>query len=157
MTTSLTLDQMKRFVRDHFEEFVNRRNAAVIRKNMTADFYNHDGPGGRPTGAHGDEQMMIGMHKAMPDLRLTIEDMIAEGDKVMCRNGVHTRLRRHCPAPLGAGGQLLGQAISASSACDISRRSFESRSPGRAVKAAVRTSRNSLSGCRPGGFSYFGT
>ena len=30
--------------------------------------------------------MMIGMYKAMPDLRLTIEDMIAEGDKVMCRN-----------------------------------------------------------------------
>jgi len=30
--------------------------------------------------------MMIGMHRAMPDLRLTIEDMIAEGDKVTCRN-----------------------------------------------------------------------
>ena len=26
------------------------------------------------------------MYKLMPDLRLTIEDMIAEGDKVMCRN-----------------------------------------------------------------------
>lgn len=32
----------------------------------------------------GDEQMMIAMHRSMPDLRLTIEDMIAEGDK--CRN-----------------------------------------------------------------------
>ena len=30
--------------------------------------------------------MMLGMYKAMPDLRLTIEDMLAEGDKVMCRN-----------------------------------------------------------------------
>ena len=30
--------------------------------------------------------MMIGMYKSMPDLHLTIEDMIAEGDKVMCRN-----------------------------------------------------------------------
>jgi predicted ester cyclase len=86
MPTSLTLDQMKNFVRDHFEDFVNRRKAGVIHSNMTPDFLDHDGPGGKPTGIDGDEQMMRGMYKAMPDLRLTIEDMIAEGDKVMCRN-----------------------------------------------------------------------
>jgi predicted ester cyclase len=89
MPTTLTLEQMKRFVREHFEEFVNKRNAAVIRKNMTPDFCDHDGPGGRPTSVEGDEQMMIGMYKAMPDLHLIIEDMIAEGDKVMCRNLWH--------------------------------------------------------------------
>ena len=44
MPTELTADQMKQFVRDHFEEFVNKRNAGVIRKNMSADFYDHDGP-----------------------------------------------------------------------------------------------------------------
>jgi hypothetical protein len=86
MASNLTLGQMKTFVRDHFEEFVNRRNAAVIRNNMTPEFYDHDGPGGRPTGADGDEQMMVAMYKSMPDLHLTIEDMLAEGDKVMCRN-----------------------------------------------------------------------
>ncbi len=86
MATNLSLNQMKKFVRDHFEDFVNNRNAAVIRKNMTADFYDHDGPGGKPTDLAGDEQMMIAMYKSMPDLRVTIEDMIAEGDKVMCRN-----------------------------------------------------------------------
>jgi predicted ester cyclase len=86
VATSLTLDQMKKFVRDHFEDFVNQRNASVIRKNMTPDFYDHDGPGGKPTGREGDEQMMLGMYRAMPDLHLTIEDMIAEGDKVVCRN-----------------------------------------------------------------------
>ena len=56
MATDLTPDQMKQFVRDHFEEFVNRRNAAVIHKNMTPDFYDHDGPGGKPTGVDGDER-----------------------------------------------------------------------------------------------------
>ena len=59
MATNLSLNQMKKFVRDHFEDFVNNRNAAVIRKNMTADFYDHDGPGGKPTDLAGDEQMMI--------------------------------------------------------------------------------------------------
>lgn len=86
MATTLTLEQMKQFVREHFEDFVNRRNAGVIRKNMTPDFYDHDGPGGKPTGVEGDEQMMLSMYKAMPDLHLNIEDMIAEGDKVVCRN-----------------------------------------------------------------------
>ena len=86
MPSSLSLGEMKQRVRDHFEEFVNARNASVIHKNMTADFYDHDGPGGKPTGLDGDEQMMLKMYRAMPDLHLTIEEMIAEGDKVMCRN-----------------------------------------------------------------------
>jgi predicted ester cyclase len=86
MATSLTPDQMKRFVRAHFEDFVNNRDAAAIRRNMTPDFCDHDGPSGKPTGVDGDEQMMLAMYQSMPDLRLTIEDMIAEGDKVMCRN-----------------------------------------------------------------------
>jgi predicted ester cyclase len=86
MATELKPDQMKQFVRDHFEEFVNKRNASVIRKNMTPDFSDHDGPGGKPTGVDGDEQMMIAMYKSMPDLHLTIEDMMAEDDKVVCRN-----------------------------------------------------------------------
>jgi predicted ester cyclase len=86
MTTKLTTEQMKQRVREHFEDFVNRRKAEVIRTNMTPDFYDHDGPGGKPTGLRGDEDMMLGLYKAMPDLHLTIEEMIAEGDKVVCRN-----------------------------------------------------------------------
>jgi len=86
MPTELTAMQMKAFVRRHFEDFVNNRKASVIHENMTADFCDHDGPGGNPTDAKGDEEMMLSMYAAMPDLRVSIEDMIAENDKVMCRN-----------------------------------------------------------------------
>ena len=86
MATNLSLEKMKQIARDHFEDFVNKKNSAVIRKNMTPDFYDHDGPGGKPTGVEGDEQMMVSMYKLMPDLHLTIEELIAEGDKVVCRN-----------------------------------------------------------------------
>ena len=58
----------------------------MIHQNMTPSFYDHDGPGGKPTDATGDEQMMVGMYRSMPDLHLTIEEMVAEGDKVVCRN-----------------------------------------------------------------------
>lgn len=86
MDTTLTHDQMKHFVKEHFEEFVNRRNAAIIRTNMTSGFLDHDGPGGKPADIDGDEQMMIAMHKTMPDLEIYVEEMIAEGAKVVCRN-----------------------------------------------------------------------
>lgn len=86
MATKLTPDQMKSIVRNHFEDFVNKQIASAIRENMTTDFLDHDGPGGKATGVDGDEKMMLGMYKAMPDLRVTIEDMIAERDKVVCRN-----------------------------------------------------------------------
>jgi|SRR5579872_1509401 len=86
MPTHLTTQQMKDCVRKHFEDFVNKRDAAAIRRNMTADFYDHDGPGGKPTDLAGDEQMMVGMYERMSDLKVTIVDMVAERDKVVCRN-----------------------------------------------------------------------
>ncbi len=86
MPTSLSSSAMKALVRQHFEDFVNNRKAEVIRHNMTPDFLDHDGPGGKETGVEGDEAMMRGMYGLIPDLRITIEEMIAEGDKVVCRN-----------------------------------------------------------------------
>ncbi len=53
---------------------------------MTPDFLDHDGPGGRPIGIEGDEKMMEAMYTIFPDLHVTIEEMIAENDRVVCRN-----------------------------------------------------------------------
>jgi predicted ester cyclase len=86
MATSLSTSEMKARVWKHFEDFVNNRRAEVIHANMTADFLDHDGPGGTPTGAAADEAMMRGMYRVFPDLHITIEEMIAEGDRVVCRN-----------------------------------------------------------------------
>ncbi len=86
MPTALKPEEMKQFVIQHFEDFVNKRKPEVIRRNMTPDFYDHDGPGGKPAGVEGDEQMMIRMYQAMPDLHVKIEDIFAEEGKVVCRN-----------------------------------------------------------------------
>ena len=86
MATHLTPEEMKAFVRQHFEEFVNNKKAEVIRHNMTSDFYDHDGPGDTLAGVVEDENMMRRMYDLMPDLHITIEDMVAEGDRVVCRN-----------------------------------------------------------------------
>jgi predicted ester cyclase len=84
--TDLSPDEMKTFVRRHFEDFVNSQRPEVIRENMTLDFLDHDGPGDQEVGIAEDEKMMQGMYQRIPGIRVTIEDMVAEGDKVVCRN-----------------------------------------------------------------------
>jgi predicted ester cyclase len=86
MPTGLNHAEMKKCVIDHFEDFVNRRKPEVIQHNMTPDFLDHDGPGGKPTGVAGDESMMRAMHDKIPDLRIEVLDCLADGDKVACRN-----------------------------------------------------------------------
>ncbi len=86
MATQLNHAEMKQFVLEHFEDFVNRRKPEVIQLNMTPDFVDHDGPGNKPTGIAGDESMMRAMHEKMPDLRIEVFDCLADGDKVVCRN-----------------------------------------------------------------------
>lgn len=86
MGTDLNTEEMKAFVRQHFEDFVNNRRAEAIRKNMAPDFLDHNGPGDREVGIAEDEQMMRGVYERMPGLKVTIDDVVAEGDRVVCRN-----------------------------------------------------------------------
>lgn len=73
-------------VRHHFEEFVNAKNVDIADETIAEDFLDHDGPGGRPADRAGGKAMMRAWQERCPDLHVNIEDMIAEGDKVVCRN-----------------------------------------------------------------------
>jgi predicted ester cyclase len=82
----LSLEEMKNFVRNHFEDFVNRKKSEVALKNFSEDFLDHDEPGGVVIGPQAAKTMMEGAYQKWPDLRVTVEDILAEGDKVMVRN-----------------------------------------------------------------------
>ena len=86
--TDFTDDEAKAFVRNHFEEFVNRRNVAIGNVNFAPEFIDRgtDVPAGLPPGPAGAMQYVGGALKRFPDLRVTIEDIIAEGNKVVVRN-----------------------------------------------------------------------
>ncbi|XGW00254.1 MAG: ester cyclase [Leptolyngbya sp. BL-A-14] len=86
MSTEQTLTQNKAFIRNHFEEFVNRQNSAVADQNFATDFVDHDEPYGESVGPEPAKQMMEQVYIKYPDLHVTVEDSIAEGDKVMVRN-----------------------------------------------------------------------
>jgi predicted ester cyclase len=85
----LNLEEMKTFVRNHFEDFVNRKKSEVALKNFSEDFLDHDEPGGVAVGAQAAKTMMEGAYQKWPELHVTIEDILAEGDKVMVRNSWH--------------------------------------------------------------------
>jgi predicted ester cyclase len=85
----LSLEEMKRFVRNHFENFVNRKKSEVALQNFSEDFFDHDEPGGSAVGPQAAKTMMEGAYKKWPDLHVTVEDILAEDDKVMVRNTWH--------------------------------------------------------------------
>jgi len=79
-------EQNKRLVIQHFEDFVNAKDLDAIVRNMSEDFIDHDGPGGKPIDKAGDRAMMARMHQMVPDLHVDVADAIAECDKVVVRN-----------------------------------------------------------------------
>ncbi len=82
----MTTEEMKAFVRGHFEDFVNRKDIEAADRNFAPTFIDHDGPGHRTVGVDEDKAMMSNMHRDYPDLRVAVEDIIAEHDRVVCRN-----------------------------------------------------------------------
>jgi predicted ester cyclase len=86
--TGMSIDEMKAFIRLHFEEFVNRKNLEVADVNFASDFVDHgaDVPPGTPPGPEGAKQYVGNALKRFPDMRVTIEDIIAERNKVVVRN-----------------------------------------------------------------------
>jgi ketosteroid isomerase-like protein len=81
-------EEAKAFVRRHFEEFVNRQDLSAADRNFAADYQEHgsDVPPGLPAGPDGPKQYLAAAFQRFPDIRVTIEDIIAEGDRVVVRN-----------------------------------------------------------------------
>jgi predicted ester cyclase len=82
----LSPEEMKAFVRRHFEDFVNLKKSTVALQNFSQDFLDHDGPAGPLVGPEAARQMMEGAYRKWPDLHVEVLDAICEGDKVIVRN-----------------------------------------------------------------------
>jgi predicted ester cyclase len=82
----LTPAEMKAFVINHFEDFVNRKKSDVAFLNFSEDFLDHDEPGGAVIGPAAAKTMIEAAFVRWPDLQVRVLDILAEGDKVMVRN-----------------------------------------------------------------------
>jgi predicted SnoaL-like aldol condensation-catalyzing enzyme len=88
LKTGMTANEIKAFVRNHFEEFVNRKNLDIADVNFAAEFQDHgaDVPPGTPPGPAGAKAYVGGAYKKFPDIHVEILDLIAEDDRVVVRN-----------------------------------------------------------------------
>jgi len=55
-------------------------------RNLAENFLDHDEAGGPVIGPGAAKKMMEGLYKFLPHIHVSIEEIIAEGDKVMVRN-----------------------------------------------------------------------
>jgi steroid delta-isomerase-like uncharacterized protein len=77
--------------RRFLEEVWNKGNLAVLNE-ITAKDHVNSGPGtlpGLPTGPEGSKQLVTVYRNAFPDVHFTIDEQIAEGDKVVTRWTAH--------------------------------------------------------------------
>lgn len=80
----MSTEQNKALVRRLFEEGVNQNKMSAADEIIAPNYVNHDFPAPAP-GLEGFK-MVVGMFRAaFPDIRITLEDSLAEGDKVMTR------------------------------------------------------------------------
>ncbi len=81
----MSTKENKELVRRFYDEVFNKKNLMAIDEFLDPHIIEHALPPGLPGGNAGSRQF-IGMYlAAFPDLHLTAEDLIAEGDKVAAR------------------------------------------------------------------------
>ena len=78
-------EQNKMIVRRFYGEAVNGGDLSVVDQVIAADAIDHNSPAERLPGAQGMKQVITMFRAGFPDIHVTVEDIIAEDDKVVSR------------------------------------------------------------------------
>jgi len=81
----MSTEDNKAVVRRFYEEVMNQKKRAVLDEVFDLNVVDHFAPPGTPGGLEGARQTLGMFLSAFPDLHFTVEDLIAEGDKVVAR------------------------------------------------------------------------
>jgi predicted ester cyclase len=82
---TMSTDANKALIREVFEKVIPAGDAAGLRDRMAPDWIDHDPLPGQPAGLDGAVYVVNTMHGAHPDLQFSIDDLVAEGDRVTIR------------------------------------------------------------------------
>ena len=69
-------------------EAINQKNLDALDEVIASNITDHDPAPGQGPGLEGVKQYFSSLHAAFPDVQLNVEDMIAEGDKIVARLSV---------------------------------------------------------------------
>ena len=79
----MSTEENKAVLRRNCEEAFNKGDLAVADENIAPNYVYHGSGGQEFKGPEGFKQLITMFRTAFPDLHATIEDMVAEGDKVV--------------------------------------------------------------------------
>lgn len=106
-------EQNKMIARRFFEEIESQGKLAVVDELLAHDFVNHT-PFGEMHGIESAKQFGSMLRTAFPDMQVTVEDQIAEGDRVATRwtcRGTHQGEFQGVP-PTSKRVEITGMVIS---------------------------------------------
>ena len=75
----------KDIARRFYEEIINQKNVHAIDRFCSSDFVDHNPPPGGQGSLDATREQFLDLVKAFPDLTMTVQDQIADGDKVANR------------------------------------------------------------------------
>jgi steroid delta-isomerase-like uncharacterized protein len=81
----MSTEQNKALVRQLIEEVFNRGNISLVDEIMPPDYVDHEGVPGYPPTREGFKQSIPMLRSGIPDFNATIDDVVAEGDRVVIR------------------------------------------------------------------------
>ena len=81
----MSVEENKAVTRRAVEEFWNKGKIELLEEFWAPSYINHDPTNPEVRDLEGFKQWAIASHAAFPDLNVTIDDLIAEGDKVVTR------------------------------------------------------------------------
>lgn len=78
-------DEHKAIIREHLEVLFNQHRVDRTDETVAPDYLDHAPLPGQAPGLEGAKQKWAGYLAAVPDVRLTVEELVAEGDKAAVR------------------------------------------------------------------------
>ena len=86
-------EQNKTLARRFYDEVINKKNLGAIDELGSPDFIDRSNKPGQASGLKGSKENTAMFLKAFPDMKVTVEEIVAEGDIVVARvsEPEHTR------------------------------------------------------------------
>jgi len=82
----MSAEHNKAIARRFVEEGLNKGDLAALDEILAANYVNHNAAPGMPPNREGFKGLVTMVRQAFPDAHVTIEDIVAEGDRVVFRD-----------------------------------------------------------------------
>ncbi len=85
----MTTQENKSLVLQYIDQFLNHGNMTIADEILSPDYKRYLSPNTPPLTSDQQKQRIAGLRAAFPDLHLSVEDMVTEGDRVAFRGVIH--------------------------------------------------------------------